>query len=73
MHGGANIFFGGFMWLFWLLVIAAIIVVIISAINSNSGKNNRNEDSSLEILKGHYARGGFDEEEYIRLRKKIEN
>jgi putative membrane protein len=73
MHGGADIIFGGFMWLFWLLVIAAIIVVIMSAINSSSGNNNRDEDSPLEILKKRYALGEIDEEEYTRLRKQIEN
>ena len=72
MHSGANMFFGGFMWLFWLLIIVAIIVIIISALRSNSGKSNNNEDSPLEILKRRYARGEIDEEEYTRQRKQIE-
>ncbi len=73
MHGETDMFFGGFMWLFWLLVIAAIIVVIVSAISSTSGKRDSSDDSPLEILKRRYARGEIDEEEYMHRRKQIEN
>ena len=73
MIGESGMFFGGYMWLFWLLVIAAIVVVIMSAINTKSTSGSKNEDSPIEILKRRYARGEIDEEEFTRRRKQIES
>ncbi len=73
MFGESGMFFGGYMWLFWLLVIAAIVVVIMSALNSQSGNSSKIEDSPLEILKRRYARGDIDEEEFMRRRKQLES
>jgi len=73
MIGESGMFFGGYMWLFWLLVIAAIVVVIMSAINTKSAGGSKVEDSPLEILKRRYARGEIDEEEFTRRRKQIES
>lgn len=73
MSGESGMFFGGYMWLFWLMVIAAIVVVIMSAINTKSSGGLKVEDSPIEILKRRYARGEIDEEEFTRRRKQIES
>ena len=73
MYGESGMFFGGFMWIFWLLVIAAVVSVIISTVNKKVQPEGDKADSPLDILKRRYARGEIDEEEFCKRRKGLEN
>ncbi|MGP4078058.1 SHOCT domain-containing protein [Halobacillus sp. K22] len=65
MGGG---FFG--FGLISILVIAAIIVIVVWMMKP--GKNQTSSSDSLETLKKRLAKGEITEEEYDRLKKKLE-
>lgn len=74
MYGHPDgMFFGGgvFMWVFWI-VLLIVLVFVIKLIFSPTGKNSSSSDEALEILKKRFAKGEIDEEEFERLKKKLE-
>ena len=66
--------FGGiWMLLFWVLVILGIIVLI-RRIWVRPGESGADfQPTALEILKGRYARGEIDREEYEQMRRDLSN
>ena len=69
-HDSTMFFGGGFMWLVWLLIVL-VTVLMIKFLFMDAGSSSSNE-SPMEILKQRYARGEIDEDEYDRLRHKLE-
>ena len=65
----------GWMWfggLFWLLIIASIVAVVtwlLIRATGPAGDTRDSSDSARRILAERFARGGIDEDEYIRRRE----
>jgi putative membrane protein len=57
----------GFGWMYMVLFLVLIIVGIGAAVQALSRKN-RQEESSLEILKKRYAKGEITKEEFERMK-----
>ncbi len=66
-----NFFGGGWMMFFWLFIIVVLVVFVIRALK-NSGQNNHNKETPMEILKRRYANGEIDEEEFHRRKEKLQ-
>jgi len=60
------------MWIFWILLIVIVIALVKMFAGRVSGSTTASRESPLEILKGRYARGEIDEEEFERRRKELE-
>lgn len=78
MNGPQNMMEGGggfgmiFMGLIWLLILALIVTLIWFLIRKGSNSTTRSsEESPMDILSKRYARGEIDEEEYQRMKKRI--
>ncbi len=70
MMGG----FGWFMPLFWLAILGFIIWAVIAAtqsLDSTKYQQPMNKESALEIIKGRYARGEINKEEFEEKRKDL--
>ncbi|WP_027445715.1 SHOCT domain-containing protein [Pontibacillus marinus] len=74
MNGnGMGGFFGG-MGITWILIIGILIIIAAIFFNkqsNNSGEKN-NQNRSLETLKERLAKGEITEEEYDRLKQKLD-
>ncbi|MET3682717.1 putative membrane protein [Alkalibacillus flavidus] len=70
---GGN-FFGSFMFGSIMIIIIVLIVLIFLWMfkSSNENQTTQNKDS-LDVLKTRLAKGEITEEEYERLKKKIES
>ncbi|HDK38616.1 MAG TPA: SHOCT domain-containing protein [Thiolapillus brandeum] len=63
-------FGGGFMWWFWIL----LIVVVLWGFKLASGSGNTTSQipkTALDILKGRYARGEINQEEFEQKKKDL--
>lgn len=73
MHGeyGWGMGFGGglFMILFWVLVILGVVFLI--KLIAGGFKNERREDTALDILKKRYAKGEISKEEFEERKKEL--
>lgn len=69
---GESGWMGAGMWLFWILLIVVIVVIVKAVSGSGTSTPTHHLDSPLEILKGRYARGEIDDEEFERRRREIE-
>jgi len=69
-YGGMMGFGGFFGLLFWLLLII-IAVVLVKWLFGNTN-NQPQGPSALEILNQRFATGEITEEEYLRMKKRIE-
>jgi len=68
---GGMMGFGGFFGLLFWLVLILVAVVLVKWLFSNSD-NRPHELSALEILNQRFAAGEISEEEYLRMKKRIE-
>lgn len=64
-------FGGGIMWIFWILIIVALLWFVTFA-TRRGGTPSQNEKSALEILKGRYAKGEIDREEFEQKQKDLQ-
>ncbi len=78
MNGGGSgngmgpIFFGpGIMGTLLVIVIVAIIAIIL-VLKKRANHNSTSSNKSLETLRERLARGEISEEEYERLKRKLE-
>lgn len=76
MHGWYGGFGMGFAWLFWLLLIGAGVYLLITAIHrknseSEGGYKKTGGDHAMEILRERFARGEISEEEFVRMKEKL--
>ena len=71
MMGGYGTMF--LMPILWIVVIGVIIWVVVAAVRrpGESDSTTRPTDSALEILKGRYARGEINKEEYQEKKKDL--
>lgn len=70
MHYGFG--YGGmFMWIIFFIVIGLLIYFMIKAQKTKSQTPTQNE-SPMDILKGRYAKGEIQKEEYERIKKDLE-
>lgn len=61
------------MWWLWLIVIIAVLIILVYAIN-NSKTNFSNfitEETALEILEKHYAKGELSKQELEEKKKNL--
>ncbi len=73
MNGNGMGFFGG-MGITWLLIIGVLIIfaaIFFNKQSNNSGEKNT-KNRSLETLKERLAKGEITEEEYDRLKQKLD-
>ncbi|PAU95086.1 electron transporter RnfE [Aliifodinibius salipaludis] len=61
---------GGWMMFFWLFIIIVLVLFVMQALK-NSGQNNQNKETPMEILKRRYANGEIDEEEFNKRKKEL--
>ncbi len=72
MWGGG--FIGGwFMIIFWILVIVAIFLGIKWAVNSGGSQGGARKESALDVLKRRYASGEIDRDQFLAMKKDLEN
>ncbi|MFG6114672.1 SHOCT domain-containing protein [Halobacillus sp. MO56] len=72
MNGGMGGFFGfGFIWILIIIAIIAIVVWMMKP-GSNNKQDHTSSNKSLDTLKERLARGEISEEEYDRLKRKLE-
>jgi putative membrane protein len=69
-HGGVMAFGGLFGLLFWILLIIAA-VALLKWLFSRQNNHSR-EWSAMDILNQRFASGDITEEEYLRMKKRIE-
>jgi putative membrane protein len=69
-HGGVMGFGGFFGLLFWLI----LIIVTVSLLKWLLSRQNNKPDewSAMDILNKRFAAGDITEEEYLRMKKRIE-
>jgi putative membrane protein len=60
---------GSGMWLFWILVIAFVVFFVARRAETPGSES----ETPMEILRKRLARGEITEEEFDRLKKKIES
>lgn len=65
-----NFFGGGWMMVFWWFIILVLIVFVIRTLK-NSGQDNQNKETPMEILERRYAEGEIDEEEFNKRKKEL--
>lgn len=80
---GWGSWFGGYGWIgmifsfvFFILIIAAVIFVLKKLLPNDRYSDSYVKHSSsraLEILKERYAKGEISEEEFLRMKKNLEN
>ena len=65
--------YGGiFMWLIWIVIIGAIVYLMVNRSRTGGRSEGPATERPEDILKGRYARGEIDKEEYERLKRDIE-
>jgi putative membrane protein len=70
-HGGVMGFGGFFVLIFWIvLILVAVALLKWLFVKTN---NHPRELSAMEILNQRFAAGDLSEEEYLRMKKRIEN
>jgi len=71
-----SFFSGGIVsMLIWVLIILALVYLgmkLFRALNLEQTKQNRDNFDSFEILKMRYARGELSHDEYVRMKKTLE-
>ena len=73
MMWGGGWFGGGFMIIFWVLVLVAIFFGIKWAVQSGGAKGPSHGENALEVLKRRYAAGEISREQYLDMKKDLEN
>jgi putative membrane protein len=67
---------GGFlMMIFWTVLLIAILIWIFKAIQNRSNRRTSTElkqETPLEILKKRYASGEISKDEYIKMKKDLQ-
>lgn len=61
------------MIIFWLLVIAAIFLGIRWAAKTGNSRGSGRGESALDVLKRRYASGEIDHEQYLSMKKELQN
>lgn len=59
------------MFLWWFLII--ILIIFMVRFLTNSGRNNQNKETPMEILNRRYANGEINEEEYNKRKRELQN
>lgn len=73
MPGHAGVMgFGGFFGLFFWIALIVITVVLLKWLLSRQN-NKSNEWSAMDILNKRFAAGDISEEEYLKMKKRIED
>ncbi|UOQ83969.1 SHOCT domain-containing protein [Gracilibacillus salinarum] len=75
MNGSVGFMGGGFIFtLFMIIVIVLIVMVSIWMFKTNNKQNYKkgNDNESLNILKQRLAKGEISEDEYDRLKNKLD-
>ena len=63
---------GAFMMIFWILVIVAIYYGIKWATKGGDSQGMGRGESALEVLKRRYASGEIDRDQYLSMKKDLE-
>lgn len=73
MMWGGGIMGGSFMIIFWILVIAAIFLGIRWAVKSGDTRGAVGKETALDVLKRRYASGEIDRDQFLAMKKDLEN
>jgi putative membrane protein len=71
---GGGMFLSGFIWLLFLILVIVLIVFLViklSSTGNSASSASPPRDESLSILKERFARGEISEEEYERMKQKL--
>lgn len=75
MNGGWHMMggYGGF--LMWILLIIGIILVVflVMQLTKNDERQNKSQETALDILKKRYAKGEISKEEFERMKQDMIN
>lgn len=66
-----NFFGGGWMMFFWWFLIILLVVFAIRVLIRINQKDQRKEETPIEILERRYANGEIDEEEFNKRKREL--
>ncbi len=77
-HDNGIFFGGGFMWIFWVVLFVVIVYIVRAVVGDNktvenNSTNTQQIETPLNILQKRLAAGEIDEDEFNRLRVKLED
>ena len=71
MWGNHGFMGGGFMWIFWIAVIVGIVFLVKWIVQQGKQSESSANGNPLDIIKGRYASGEIDKEEYEQKKKDL--